>query len=314
MFEKLPELLQLRLKNIYSTNELEIIKKWFETKKRKVVFRVNTLRSDKNEIVKECVKAWLKIKEISYLENAFFLEEWIERDLWDKDFYKQWKIYIQWISSQIPSLLLDLKKQDMVLDVAAAPGSKTTQIASILENTWKIIANELNTIRAEKLKYNINIQWAKNVEIIKFDARTLWEKLKWESFDAILADLPCSSEWRINLSNEKTYKSWDIKHIKKNYILQKDILKSVVPLLKKDWILVYSTCTTAPEENEAVVHFLLSNFKELEIQDINLDMPFIKSGIKSFEKSIFRKDVEKSIRCLANTETEWFFIAKFKKI
>lgn len=82
-------------------------------------------------------------------------------------------LYIQWISSQIPVLLLDLKNDSKVLDVSAAPWSKTTQIASIMWNEWEIIANELNTIRAEKLKHNISLQWANNVQIIKFDARKL---------------------------------------------------------------------------------------------------------------------------------------------
>lgn len=314
MLEKLPQQLQERIKKIYTEKELEILESWFNKEKRKVTFRVNKIKSNKEEIIKTLSEIWLEIKEIPYLDDAFSLENWIERDLWNTDIYKEWKIYIQWISSQIPVLLLDLKNDSKVLDVSAAPWSKTTQIASIMWNEWEIIANELNTIRAEKLKHNISLQWVNNVQIIKFDARNLGDNLEAESFDAILADLPCSSEWRINLNNEKTYKNWDLKYIKKNYFLQKDILKSIIPLLKKDWVLVYSTCTIAPEENEAIVHFVLSNFPELQIQEINLWMDFIKNWINSFEKQVFRKDVNKSIRCIPNTETEWFFIAKFKKV
>lgn len=314
MLEKLPQQLQERIKKIYTEKELEILESWFNKEKRKVTFRVNKIKSNKEEIIKTLTDLWLEIKEIPYLDDAFSLENWIERDLWNTDIYKEWRIYIQWISSQIPVLLLDLKNDSKVLDVSAAPWSKTTQIASIMWNEWEIIANELNTIRAEKLKHNISLQWANNVQIIKFDARKLGENLEAESFDAILADLPCSSEWRINLNNEKTYKNWDLKYIKKNYFLQKDILKSIIPLLKKDWVLVYSTCTIAPEENEAIVHFVLSNFHELQIQEINLWMDFIKNWINSFEKQVFRKYVNKSIRCIPNTETEWFFIAKFKKV
>lgn len=314
MLEKLPQQLQERIKKIYTEKELEILESWFNKEKRKVTFRVNKIKSNKEEIIKTLTDLWLEIKEIPYLDDAFSLENWIERDLWNTDIYKEWRIYIQWISSQIPVLLLDLKNDSKVLDVSAAPWSKTTQIASIMWNEWEIIANELNTIRAEKLKHNISLQWVNNVQIIKFDARKLGENLEAESFDAILADLPCSSEWRINLNNEKTYKNWDLKYIKKNYFLQKDILKSIIPLLKKDWVLVYSTCTIAPEENEAIVHFVLSNFPELQIQEINLWMDFIKNWINSFEKQVFRKDVNKSIRCIPNTETEWFFIAKFKKV
>jgi 16S rRNA C967 or C1407 C5-methylase (RsmB/RsmF family) len=129
-----------------------------------------------------------------------------------------------------------------------------------------------------------------------------------------LADLPCSAEWRINLNNEKTYSFWSEKNIKANYYLQREILKSCVPLLKEDWILVYSTCTIAPEENEAIVHFLLSNFPELKIEEISLNSEFTRPGIKAFGKQVYRKDVEKTLRCIPNTTSEWFFIAKFRKV
>jgi len=225
-----------------------------------------------------------------------------------------WEIYIQGISSQIPVLFLDLKKDLKVLDITRAPWSKTSQIRDIMENTWEITANELNALRIAKLKANIEKLGVTNVKTTKFDWKILWEKLEKESFDRILADLPCSAEWRINLSNEKTYSFWSEKNIKANYYLQREILKSCVPLLKKDWILVYSTCTIAPEENEAIVHFLLSNFKELHIEEINLNYDFIRNWIKNFDKQIYRKDCEKTIRCLPNKESEWFYIAKFRKI
>jgi 16S rRNA (cytosine1407-C5)-methyltransferase len=126
--------------------------------------------------------------------------------------------------------------------------------------------------------------------------------------------LPCSAEWRINLNNEKTYSFWNEANIKRNYIVQKEILKDIVKLLKVNWILVYSTCTLAPEENEAIVHFLLSNFKELEIEPITLDYKNIRKWITKFWDTIYNKKVDNSLRCLPSEDTEWFFVAKFRKI
>jgi 16S rRNA C967 or C1407 C5-methylase (RsmB/RsmF family) len=126
--------------------------------------------------------------------------------------------------------------------------------------------------------------------------------------------LPCSAEWRINFWVEKTYWFWSEDNIKKNYKLQKEILSSILPILKTGWNLVYSTCTIAPEENEGIVHFLLSNFKNLEIQEIFLDYKNIRNWIASFWNTVYNKNVIKSLRCLPSEETEGFFIAKFKKI
>lgn len=302
-----------RLNKIYSISDIEIIKKWLNTKKRKVSFRINTLKSNENEVLNVLKENDIKYTKVNFLKNSYILNEEEEKVLWDLDIFKNWKIYIQSISSQIPPYFLDLKENDLVLDVTAAPWSKTSQMSALLNNTWKVYANELNTIRIEKLKFTINRQWCENVEIIKNDSRNLWKIFEKETFDKILADLPCSAEWRINLKNEKSFWFWSEENIKKNYKLQKEILSSVVTLLKSSWILVYSTCTLAPEENEWIVHFLLSNFKELEIEEINLDYKYIRNWIKNFSDTIYNKNVSKSIRCLPSEETEGFFIAKFRR-
>ncbi|MDD4151250.1 MAG: RsmB/NOP family class I SAM-dependent RNA methyltransferase [Candidatus Gracilibacteria bacterium] len=314
MTEKLPKEFYERLEKIYSKKDIEIIKTGFETEKRKTVFRVNKLKGNTLSILSEIEIAGLKITKIDFLPDAFILENGIERDLWNLNCYKNGEIYIQGISSQIPVLFLDLEKNLKVLDITRAPGSKTSQMRDLMENTGEITANELNAIRLSKLKANIEKLGVTNVKTIKSDAKLLGEKLEKESFDRILADLPCSAEGRINLSNEKTYSFWSEKNIKSNYYLQREILKSCIPLLKKDGILVYSTCTIAPEENEAIVHFILSNFPELQIEEINLDYEFSRIGIKSFGKQVYRKDVEKTLRCLPNKMSEGFYIAKFRKI
>jgi 16S rRNA C967 or C1407 C5-methylase (RsmB/RsmF family) len=135
-------------------------------------------------------------------------------------------------------------------------------------------------------------------------------------FDVILLDAPCSSEWRINLNIEKIWNNWTMWNITRNYKVQKEILKNNISLLKSGWELIYSTCTLAPEENEAVVHFLLCNYKDLEIVDITSrfgdDFRF-KNWIKSFWEVVFKRDVEKSIRALPSEITEGFFVAKFRK-
>lgn len=311
---ELPKLFWDRQNKIYPSMDIDIIKKWFNTKKRKVSFRINKLKTDWKDVFKTLESKWLDFTKVNFLEDSYILENWIEKDLWDLDIFKTWKIYLQSIASQIPVSFLDLKAGDKVLDVTAAPWSKTSQIASILNNTWEIIANDNNAIRIDKLKFTLERQWVKNTKVIKHDATKLSELYIENSFDKILADLPCSAEWRINLNNEKSYSFWNEANIKRNYTIQKEIPKNIIKLLKVDWILVYSTCTIAPEENEAIVHFLLSNFKELEIELINLDYKYARIWITKFWDTIYNKKVDNSLRCLPSEETEWFFVAKFRKI
>ena len=126
-------------------------------------------------------------------------------------------------------------------------------------------------IRIDKLNFTLKRQGVTNTNVIKSDVRNIVKHLgetEIGNFTHILADLPCSSEWRINLNNEKSYIFWDELINKRSYRLQKQILQTVVPLLKAWWDFMYSTCTLSPEENEAVVHFMLSNYPDLELVDI----------------------------------------------
>jgi 16S rRNA C967 or C1407 C5-methylase (RsmB/RsmF family) len=266
-----------------------------------------------NKILEE---KWLKIEKIPFLENWYKLLNWREKDLWDLDFFKEWLIYLQSISSQLPVVFMNLEEWNKVLDATAAPWSKTTQIWAKLRNTWNILAIDNNQIRVDKLKFNIKRQWIRNTKVIKLDARKLNKEEYANHFDNILFDAPCSSEWRIDLNREKTYSYWKPEIIKRNYNHQKNILNNIVPMLKEWWELIYSTCTLAPEENEAIVHFLLSNFKELSIVDIieKLNIKNSRPWIIKFWKTVYRNNVSKSLRILPSKDIDWFFIAKFIKI
>lgn len=316
MLKELPSELVERLKEIYTKEEMKIIDEGFNCELRKPSFRINTLKSSTKEILDILKEKGLEVEKVKFLKNWYILLNGKEKDLWDLDIFEQGKIYMQSISSQMPIDLLDLEDFHKVLDITAAPGGKTSQACALLKNTWEVIANDNNSIRIDKLNFTLRRQWCKNAKIIKTDARLIWEKNEdyKEYFNHIIADLPCSAEWKINLNKEKTYWFWNLWVIKRNFKLQKQILNSVIPLLKKWGTLMYSTCTLAPEENEAVVHMILSLYPELQIQDINLDYKYAKQGLKWFWKHVYRNDVTKSIRIIPNIETEWFFIAKFKKI
>lgn len=304
-----------KLEKIYDKNDFEICKKWFEIEKRKTCFRINILKSSEKEIFEILEKNNLKAKKIIFLKNAYILENWKEKDLWDLDVFKDGKIYLQSLSSQIPVDFFDLKNNEKnlkILDITASPGWKTSQIQALLENNWEIFAIDNNAIRIEKLKFTLERQGTKNVKIFKDDAR----KIKFEEnfFDKIIADLPCSAEWKFLKNKEKSFGYWKEEIVSKNAKLQKEILKNIVPSLRSGWELIYSTCTISPEENEDICHFLLCNFPELEIEKIDFDYENARNWLANFWKKIFKKEIASFVkRILPSIKSEWFFIAKFRK-
>ena len=322
MNNKLPQELIDRLEEIYTKEELKIIESGFNCEARKPSFRINTLKTTTKEVLDALKEANLEVEKVKFLKNWYILLNGQEKDLWDLDFYKQGKIYMQSISSQLPVDLLDIADFHKVLDITAAPGWKTSQASALLKNTWEVIANDNNQIRIDKLNFTLNKQGCKNVKVIKTDARLIAEKNENNEeqsgyinyFNHIIADLPCSAEWKINVNKEKTYWFWNLWVVKRNFKLQKEILNSIIPMLRVNWTLMYSTCTLAPEENEAVVHMILSLYPDLELVDTNIDYKYAKNGIKGFWKHVYRKDVTKCIRILPSEEAEGFFVAKFRKI
>jgi 16S rRNA C967 or C1407 C5-methylase (RsmB/RsmF family) len=316
MTNKLPEDFLNKLNKIYSKEDIEICNNWFNTKKRKPTFRINTLKSEPEKVLKILNDNSLIVTEVSFLKNAFILENWSEKDLWDLEIFEKWYIYMQSISSQIPVNLIEPKEGQRILDITAAPGWKTAQLSEKLKNTWKIIANDNNAIRLEKLNFTLKRQWCKNVEVIKSDARNIKENnpLYIEYFDYIIADLPCSAEWNFNNHREKSFGFWNNTINKKNYRLQKQIMENSIELLKIWWELIYSTCTISPEENEALVHMILCNYPNLELQDIDLNYVNARDWILEYWKQRYKKEIIKTKRILPSEESEWFYIAKFKKV
>lgn len=302
-----------KLVKIYQEKDIEIIKKWYNSEKKVVSFRVNHLKSNNKEIEEVLTQNNLIFQKLNFLNDWYLLLNWREKDLWDLEIYKNWKIYIQSVSSQIPVLVMNLKYNSKVLDVTSAPWSKTSQIADLMNNSWEIIANELNAIRIEKLKFTLNRQWVTNTKVIKNDARKLSEVLKWEMFDYILADLPCSAEGRFKANIEKSFWFWKEEVVENNSKLQKEILDNIVWLLGNNWTLIYSTCTISPEENEDVVEYLISKYPELSLENIEIKYDYMRNWIESYEWKKYNFDTKKVKRFLPSEITEWFFIAKFIK-
>ncbi len=224
--------------------------------------------------------------------------------------------YIQEISSMLPVMALQPQENEIVLDLCAAPGSKTTQMAAKMNNTGTIIANEVSMGRIKILANNTERCGVTNTIITKKDGISICNKFNKEGikFDKILLDAPCSGEGTLR-STPKTYKMWNINTIRRMSSLQKSLFEAAFEILNVDGEIVYSTCTHAPEENERIVNFALEKFKDqIKIEIIKLPIK-TRPGLRKWQDEKYLEDVKFSCRVYPqDNDTEGFFLAKFKKI
>ncbi|MDI6738720.1 MAG: NOL1/NOP2/sun family putative RNA methylase, partial [Nanoarchaeota archaeon] len=222
--------------------------------------------------------------------------------------------YVQELSSMMPVIALQPKPNELILDLCAAPGSKTTQASALMQNTGTIIANDNKMDRIQILASNLERCGCMNVIVTRNDGVQLCERLARLNmkFDKILLDAPCSAEGNIR-SNPKTLLMWNIKMVEKLGRMQKKLALSAFQLLKEGGEMVYSTCTHAPEENEAVIDFLVKNFNA-KVEKISLPLK-CRQGITIWQNGKFDEQISSACRIYPqDNDTEGFFIAKIKKL
>ncbi len=193
--------------------------------------------------------------------------------------------------------------------MCAAPGSKTTQLAAMMQNTGVLIANDLQGSRLKALGINLRRCGTTNTMVTQMPGN-YFKKHK-ERYDSILVDAPCSGTGTIRRSL-KTLQMWSPNLVRKMRGIQKQLLLSAYEALKPGGLLIYSTCTLEPEEDEGMVGYLLDNC-DLETEEIKLDI--VRSNpITEWEGKEFNKGVEKCLRIYPqDNDTEGFFVAKMRK-
>ena len=214
------------------------------------------------------------------------------------DIYTNGEIYMQSLSSMLPPIILEPKEDADILDMAAAPGGKTTQIAALTNNKAHITACEVNPIRIEKLKYNVEKQGAKSVYIMQKDSRKIDDFF---SFDQILLDAPCSGSGTINLNDEIKISDSYIEKLSKT---QFNLLDKAVRILKKGEEMVYSTCSILRKENEDNIEKILKKYN-LKI------VPIMFDGIEEIPRLESR--IYGTLLVAPNELYEGFFVAKLRK-
>ncbi|MAG39664.1 tRNA methyltransferase [Candidatus Pacearchaeota archaeon] len=224
--------------------------------------------------------------------------------------------YVQDISSMLPLLTLLPTKGDMFLDLCSSPGSKTTQAAAMMENSGVIVANELSLGRISILNSNLERCGVSNTIVTKNDGVRFCKRLRKKTkfvFNKILVDAPCSGEGTLRKSL-KTFNMWNEKTIKNLSKIQKRLAVEALRCLEVGGEMVYSTCTLGPEENEAVVDFLIKNF-DIEVLDVKIEGIKLRDGIVSWRGEDYDKSLIKAKRLYPqDNDTDGFFLCKMRKL
>jgi len=272
--------------------------------KLKNAIRVNTIKISEKELIKRLRAENAKVEKILFTDYGYFVDS--KFSIGATPEYLLGYYYIQEAASQLPVQILAPDKNDIVLDMAAAPGGKTTQISQYMENRGILIAIDKEEFRLKSLRNNLERCGIANCIIYKKDGQNVSDFGM--RFDKILLDAPCSGNFVID---KKWFNKKSISGIKERAELQKKLLKSAVSVLKENGVLVYSTCSMEPEENEMVIDWALKNLLiKLEKIDLKIRAP----PITEFEGNKFDSEIKKCIRIVPyENNTQPFFIAKIKR-
>lgn len=273
--------------------------------------RINTLKADPAEIKKRMEKNWI-LTPIPWYKNGFWIDhEEGRRDIGNTIEHVLGYIYVQEAASMIPPVVLGAQPGEIILDMCASPGSKSTQIAQDMQNKGMLVCNDMTTKRIAPLSINLQrCSVTNSVVSVMNGFRFGGIGVK---FDRILLDAPCSGTGTIRKSL-KTIQMWNPGMIKRLSKTQKGLIESAFTALKPGGTMVYSTCTLEPEENEGVITHLLNKFEDASIEKIELDIKRSKP-IMSFGGVEFNPRVKDCLRIWPqDNDSEGFFVSKIRKI
>ena len=300
MINKIPKDFLIRMQNLLDKDYEKLID-YFNNQEIFTAIRPNLIKISEEEfrfLFKERVDNKVDWEYAFYLKDKKFFSK--------SPLYHTGIYYIQEASSMLPVSVLDPKPGEKILDACASPGSKTTQIASRINNKGLIVANEIKSSRVGRLLENINRAGVKNSIVINSDI----ERLDFfdNYFDKALIDAPCSGEGMFKKDLD-SLKIWTPNLVRMLAGIQRKILSSVSNLVKTGGTIVYSTCTMSIEENEENIDWFIKNFP-FELQDIKYGKP----GFISYKDKHFDENITKTKRIFPFFEKgEPFFVAKLIK-
>ena len=302
-----------RLRHIVPDDQWNSVLASFSEKKP-AVLRINSILTPADDLIEKLQQEGFTVQQLDWKPDVILVPRAQRRQILNSTWYKKGQLYSQNLSSQLAPLVLNPQPGEEILDLCAAPGGKTLQMACMMADTGRIAAVEKSKARFFKMKANLKHQQVSCVDIYLTDGAGVWRKTP-ERFDRVLLDAPCSSESRFRTYKPKSYEHWTQKKIKEMAKKQKILIQSAVKCLKPGGMMVYSTCSFSPEENEAIIDFALKRFNgALQVQSIFPPMENSQPGLLRWQNKEFDPQVQNSLRILPNSVMDGFYLCLIKKL
>ena len=288
------------IKNWINKFSLEFTEDLLEANKEKpsLYLRTNTLKISRDELIEKLKKEGVNCYIVPTIDEAIRVENL--KNIENNQLFKDGLFTIQDISSMIVGKVMNPKENSLVLDVCSAPGGKTTHLATLMNNTGKVVSRDIFEHKLKLIQSTVDRLGLKNVDVESFDASVL-DKDSIDKFDYVLADVPCSGLGIIRRKPEIKYK--EKAELKDLPNIQKTILDNASKYVKVGGTLIYSTCTIQDNENIEVIQDFLNlndNFKLVPINEVKVDLDNQDSGYLKIYPNIH--------------DIDGFFIAELERV
>ncbi|MGC9514268.1 NOL1/NOP2/sun family putative RNA methylase [Methanocrinis sp.] len=271
-----------------------------------VTARINTLKTDREELLSRLEEGKVAYRPFSWYPFGLRLEVEKPGNLIEN---LMGHIHVQEEISMVSPVVLDPRPEERVVDLCAAPGSKTTQMASMMENRGLLVANDPANSRIASLRSNCERAGAINVVVTRHDGR----RFPSTKFDRVLVDAPCTGQGMAR-KDITVLDRWSLKRSLGLQRLQRSLLRRGTELVKPGGTVVYSTCTFAPEENEAVVSWVADRAPQISLEEVSVPGLQGSPGLAEWGGSDFGDEMEKCARYYPHqNDTGGFFVAKLIK-
>ncbi len=283
------------------------------TEPKRVGFRVNRLRAEPTEVEAALQGEGVDFTPVPWLPDAYTAPAAYRERLVRSPLFSTGRICLQNLSSMAAVCVLDPQPGEEVLDLAAAPGGKTLLMAQRMQNRGRIAAVEVIRERYYKMQSVLKTGGAANVRTYLADGRTIGRKTP-ERFDRVLLDAPCSGESRFHADDPASFARWSSRKIAECSRKQVGLLRSAAASAKVCGIILYGTCSFAPEENEAVVDALLRRYGEaIAAEPVSLPLENLQPGLTRWGEHAFHPAVAAAVRILPTDAMDGFFLCRLRK-
>ena len=309
---ELPAAFVERLQRIVSPARWDVCRASFYQPKD-VAFRVNTLQNSIGDLQRELEETGFQPRVVPWFDAALTLPSWQRAELLETAAHREGRVYVQGLSSMLAVELLQPQPGEQILDLAAAPGGKTLQMAARMNNEGRISAVEPIRGRFFKLRQNLEHGGATCVRTYLTDGRSVGHKTP-DRFDRVLLDAPCSGEGRFRADDAATWQYWSARKIREQSRKQKGLLRSALRSVRPGGLVLYATCSFAPEENEAVIDATLRRFPSgIRTVEMELSIDNWQAGLTAWEGKEYDPQVAAARRILPSEQFDGFFLCLLTK-